>query len=145
MPLAFTLPRAGRRLRDERGQALVELALTLPILILLLVGVIKAGLWFWTDIGLTSGTREAGRLLLASKDDPTAIQDVETRLAQNLGSDIDTSKLQYSFSPAPAGGTPLWPSGTTVTMSVTYPYQINIMGVAVGDMNMRSSAQVRVQ
>jgi Flp pilus assembly protein TadG len=137
--------RTGRPIRGDRGQALVEFAILVPVLLLLLVGVIQVGFWFWTDIDLQSGTREAGRLLSASKNDASAIQDAENRLAQNLDSDIDPSKLRYSFNPAPAGSTPLWASGTTVTMTVSYPDQLNVMGVAIGDPNMTTAAQVRIQ
>ena len=34
---------SGRKRRGERGQSLVELALTLPVLLLLLVGVAELG------------------------------------------------------------------------------------------------------
>lgn len=144
MCLARTLAGANRRSRDERGQSLVEFAVVLPILLLLLVGVINVGFWFWSDIGLTSATREAGRLLISSSNDSNAVQDVENRLAANLGSDIDPTKLQYSFTPAPATGTPLWPSGTTVTMKVVYPYPLSMLGISMAS-NMTTAAQVRVQ
>src|SRR5947208_2445894 len=145
MSVRRTAALAGRRIRDQRGQALVEFALLLPLLALILVGVIEVGIWIFTDVDLSSGTREAGRLLSSSKDDSSAIQHVEDRLAQNVSSEIDTSKLQYSFNPAPASSTPLWPSGTTVTMTVNYPDQLNVMAIALGQPNMTTSAQVRIQ
>jgi Flp pilus assembly protein TadG len=140
-----TAARAGRRILDERGQALVEFALLAPVLVLILIGVIQVGTWIFTDVNLSSGTREAGRLLANSKNDAAAIADVENRLKQNLDSGIDTSKLQYSFSPTPAGSTPLWPTGTTVTLTVSYPDQMRVMGVPLGSPNMTASAQVRIQ
>jgi Flp pilus assembly protein TadG len=132
-------------MRDERGQVLLEFAVLMPVLLLLLVGVIEMGTWLWADVDLTAGTREAGRLLSNSTNDSNAIQHVEDRLVQNLDSEINTSKLRYSFSPAPASSTPLWPSGTTVTMTVTYPDQLNVMGITASDPNMTASAQVRIQ
>jgi Flp pilus assembly protein TadG len=130
---------------DERGSVLVEFALVLPILLVLLVGIIQVGIWLVTSIDLQGGAREAGRLLITSANDATAVQDVEAMLTQNVGSEIDTSKLAYAFSPVPAANPPLWPSGSTVTMTVTYPDQMNIMGIALGAPNMTTSAQVRVQ
>jgi Flp pilus assembly protein TadG len=132
-------------MRDERGQVLLEFAVLMPVLLLLLVGVIEMGTWLWADVDLTAGTREAGRLLSNSTNDSNAIQHVEDRLVQNLDSEINTSKIRYSFSPAPASSTPLWPSGTTVTMTVTYPDQLNVMGITASDPNMTASAQVRIQ
>lgn len=144
MSLARTVALAGHRTRDERGQSLVEFAIVLPILVLLLVGIVNVGVWYWSDIDLTSATREAGRLLISSSNDPNAIQDVENRLAANLGSEVNPSNLQYSFSPAPASTTPLWPSGTTVTMNVVYPDPMSVLGIAMAS-SMTTSAQVRVQ
>jgi Flp pilus assembly protein TadG len=80
--------RARRRIDDEHGHALVEFAVMLPVLMLVLVGVFNVGSWIWADIDLASGTREAGRLLLASKDDSSAIQHVEDRLVQNLNASL---------------------------------------------------------
>jgi Flp pilus assembly protein TadG len=121
------------------------MALVLPILSVLLVGIIQVGIWLVTSIDLQGGAREAGRYLVTSSSDTTGVQDVESMLAQNVGSEIDASKLAYSFNPPPAASTPLWPSGSTVTMTVTYPDQLNIMGVALGAPFMTTSAQVRVQ
>jgi Flp pilus assembly protein TadG len=137
--------RATARTRDEEGQSLVEMAICLPILLVLLVGIIQFGTWFWTGTNLSSATREAGLLLAASKNDPNAEQDVENRLAANLDSEIDPTKLSYSFSPHPAASTPLWSSGETVTMTVSYPDQLNLMGVPLGGSAITSTAQVRMQ
>ena len=49
------------RTRDTRGQALVEFALVLPLLILILMGVMQFGLLFWTQITLTQIARDTGR------------------------------------------------------------------------------------
>jgi Flp pilus assembly protein TadG len=117
----------------------------LPVLALILVGVFEVGSWLLTDGNLTSGTREAGRLLASSKNDSSAMQDVEARLVQNLDSDIDPSKLTYTFKPTPASSPPLWAAGTTVTLTVSYPDQLNVMGIPIGDPNMTTSAQVLIQ
>lgn len=58
------LVRARGRLRigpDESGQGLVELALVLPVLLIILVGIMEFGLTFNNVISLRQGAREAGR------------------------------------------------------------------------------------
>lgn len=54
-----------RRRRDladaPRGQALVEFALVLPILVLILLGIMQFGLLFWAQITLTQVARDTGR------------------------------------------------------------------------------------
>ena len=57
--LAFRI--RTRRNRDTRGQALVEFALVLPVLVLIMVGVMQFGILFWTQITLTQIARDTGR------------------------------------------------------------------------------------
>lgn len=57
--LAFRI-RNGRN-RDTRGQALVEFAMVLPLLVLIMLGVMQFGLLFWTQITLTQIARDTGR------------------------------------------------------------------------------------
>ena len=48
-------------LRSERGQGLVELALVLPLLILLLAGTVDLGRAFFSYIEITNAAREGAR------------------------------------------------------------------------------------
>jgi len=48
-------------LRSERGQSLVELALVLPLLILLLMGIADLGRAFYSYIEITNAAREGAR------------------------------------------------------------------------------------
>jgi hypothetical protein len=57
----LTLRFRSRRARDDRGQALVEFALVLPILVLIMLGVMQFGILFWTQITLTQVARDTGR------------------------------------------------------------------------------------
>ena len=49
----------GQRLRSRRGQALVEFALILPVLLLLTLGVVDGARVFTAQVSLTNGVREA--------------------------------------------------------------------------------------
>lgn len=64
----MSLWRTGRRpelgnkwLGDTRGASLVELAFALPILIMLLVGMVSAGIAYNHQLALTHAAREGGR------------------------------------------------------------------------------------
>ena len=48
-------------LADESGATAVEFALTAPIFIMLLFGIIECGLALWTQFGLQYGTEAAAR------------------------------------------------------------------------------------
>jgi len=52
----------------ERGAALVELALVLPLLLLILVGIVELGLLFYNQQVLTNASREGARSGIARFD-----------------------------------------------------------------------------
>jgi len=57
--------------RGERGAAVVEFALVVPLLLLLLFGIIDYGLWFNESLNVRQGVREAARAgVVQSFDDP---------------------------------------------------------------------------
>jgi Flp pilus assembly protein TadG len=49
----------GRTLSDEKGQGLVELALVLPLLLLILLGIADLGRAFYYTVMITGAAREA--------------------------------------------------------------------------------------
>ncbi len=51
----------GARYRDERGTSLIEFALTAPVFVLLLTGVVECGVLLWTQLGLQHGVDMAAR------------------------------------------------------------------------------------
>lgn len=53
--------RRVERARPDRGAALVEMALVLPLLLMLLIGIVSAGIAYNHQLGLTHAAREAGR------------------------------------------------------------------------------------
>jgi Flp pilus assembly protein TadG len=51
----------ARHRSSTRGQSLVELAIVLPVLLLLLMGILQLGFLLFTQVGLTNAAREAAR------------------------------------------------------------------------------------
>ena len=67
--ITCTAPPTGlRRVQGDDGAALVEFALVLPLLLMLLLGMVGAGLAWNQQLQLTHATREAARL---RRDGPT--------------------------------------------------------------------------
>lgn len=58
---SFGPPRMGRKSRGLRGQSLVELAMVLPFLLLILVGVIDLGRMFFAYAAISNAAYEAAR------------------------------------------------------------------------------------
>lgn len=113
-----------RRLRDERGVALVEFVLLFPVLLLLLMGIIQTGIFLFTMVDVRQAAREGGRVLTISRNDSNGLQTVEHKVAASVGNEVDTTKLSYAFSSQPP-----WAPGTVVTMTVTFPDSLNVMGI----------------
>ncbi|MBS8225599.1 TadE/TadG family type IV pilus assembly protein [Vannielia litorea] len=61
--LAHIIRRAGRFTRDTRGAALVEFAISLPLMLLIFAVTIEGGRLFWAYQTTASGVRDAARYL----------------------------------------------------------------------------------
>lgn len=81
-------------LKDDRGQALVELALIMPLLIMLLFGVIEFGRVFNAYLTVTSASREGARAATLGADNSTIQQKVKEATPH-----FDQSKLTVDIVP----------------------------------------------
>ena len=68
---------------DERGQSVLEVALAIPILLLVVVGIVDVGRIFGAKTALTNATREAAAL--AARDPQASLEDVCQRARDELG------------------------------------------------------------
>jgi Flp pilus assembly protein TadG len=96
---------------SERGVAAVELAIVLPILLIILLGIIDFGIYFYNDLQLTHAARDAARELSVNNPDgaDTAINEAAGRL-------VSTSAPNAAWpTPLPASGEPI-----TITVTATY-------------------------
>lgn len=65
-------PQLDRRRPEEAGQALLELALVTPVLVLLVMAIFQFAFVLETQMGLENAVREAARRVAAAKPPPTA-------------------------------------------------------------------------
>ena len=56
--------------KNERGAALIEFALVLPILVVLLMGILEFGWWLNGWIVITGAAREGARAAVVAQDNP---------------------------------------------------------------------------
>ena len=69
------LRRRRKRLRGESGQALVEAALVIPVLLLLAFGVVMAGRVSHAKIAVQAAAREASRTLATASSEQAGLAD----------------------------------------------------------------------
>jgi hypothetical protein len=119
--------------RDE-GQATVELALVLPVLVMLLMLVMQVGLVVRDQVMLIHAAREGARAA-AVEDDPGA-----ARTAALAGARLDPDRLEVTTR-GRAG------PGSYVTVTLTYPSltDLPLVGRLVGDIELEASATMRVE
>ncbi|MFN0085069.1 MAG: TadE/TadG family type IV pilus assembly protein [Blastocatellia bacterium] len=142
----------GRRGRGERGAQLVELAIVLPVLLLLVAVIVEFGQSFYTYTTLAKATRAAARYL-SSKPTTTAEQDTAKRMAvcgnpssctsqSPVISGLTTSNIQISMT-----GSVNFPNTITVRV-VGYRYQPILMfgyygGSSLSDVEVSPSTTMR--
>jgi Flp pilus assembly protein TadG len=128
-------------LRSDRGQAAVELALVLPILVALLLGIVQFGIVWNNYVTLTDATRAGARAAAVGRfaADPVGSA---TAAVRNSAGTLNQAKLSVSV-PTPPGG---WSTpGTTVTVTATYPYSFSILGFKVKSGTLTSTTQERLE
>jgi len=102
-----------RSQKKNRGQAIVEFALILPIFILILFGIVEFGMVFNQYLVVTSASREGARIAALGGTDAETVAIVNTAAAS-----INTGQLTTVISPQ------VRVRGQSVSVRVTNPVAI---------------------
>ena len=127
-----------KRIRNnEEGQALIEFTLLAPILFLILFGIIQFGIAFMNSVALSDAVRVGARKATVSRtlSDPTAATQAAVTGA---ATDLNPSKVTVTV-------TSSWQPGDNVTVSATYPYTINLLGLVIASGDLHSATTERVE
>jgi len=127
--------RATRVVREERGQALTEFALVLPVLVILVLGIVQLGITLNQYLTLTDAVRAGVRQASVSRgaEDPARAAADALRAA---ASDLDGVEVSVSST---------WQSGAPVTVTARYPYSLDILGLVVRSGKLTSTTTGRVE
>lgn len=145
--MAMTSLRMRRRARREDGQAYVEFALVLPLLLLIVMGIIQFGTVFKDYIALTDAVRVGARQAAISrsiKPVTDRIPLVEQKMKASAGT-LDTSQMVIQVTPPIDPQTGDWIGGDDVIVRASYPLEINLFGLVVFDSTMNSRTTERVE
>jgi Flp pilus assembly protein TadG len=128
-----------KRLRSNSGQAMVEFALIVPILLVLMLAIFQFGVIFNDKVQVTNASRDAVRKAAVSR---TAANGVADAIAAAKASAPSLNKANMMVSVSP--GQP-WTVGQDLTVTVTYPGHISILGIAVWSGLLTATTSVRVE
>ena len=106
-----------RQPRRGKGQAAVEAALVLPVLLVMLLAVLSLGMLFTVELVITNASREGARYGAIGKSQPE-IEDLVTGYLEQAKLTAASASLEVKG----AGGL----SGTDVQVQITYPVQLYI-------------------
>jgi Flp pilus assembly protein TadG len=125
---------AARRPAAERGQSTVELALLLPVVVLLLLAVLQVGSLGRDLLLVTHASREAARAAAVDADPGAA------RRAAIASSGLDADRVEVRVSGRDGPG-----SRVRVTVSYRAPTSVPIVGGLLGDRLLQDSVTMRVE
>ena len=123
--------RRRRRRRAERGQSTVELAVALPVVLLVLLATVQVGLVVAAHVRTVHAAREAARAVAVDGGPGVAARAVAATGAVGCRSEVTRP-------PAP---------GATLTVVVTCPVatDVPLVGPLVPDATVRARASMRVE
>lgn len=134
-----------RRKNGEKGQALAEFALLIPIFLILLFAIVDFGMGFYSWITVTNAAREGARL--------GSVQATEVEIVDRVyqTSDLPDEATQMTVTVTNAQGQP----GESVVVEVDYDYDLItplaglvqfVSGDAIGPtLGLSSTAEMRLE
>jgi Flp pilus assembly protein TadG len=124
------------------GQAMVELAIVLPVLLMLVLGIIQFGILFNNYQTLTDAVRAGARQAAVSRTLPNPAGSAEARVRSAASGSLsdagDPAILVVTVTSAFA-------QGSDVTVKATYPYSLKLFGVPVKNGRLISETTERVE
>ena len=136
--MRFALPRALSRFAEEPGQSLIELALVLPVFLLLVFGFIS---FVMVIYGLSNATY-ASRLLIryacvhsSTSYKPISSSDVTAIVAPYMNNFPSNT---YTITPSWSTGSPTLGGNATVSIAITY--HITLPGFTLSPLTVQTSA-----
>ena len=156
--------RGLRRSRSEKGQALVEFALVLPVLMLIVLGIIKGGALYNNYLQLTDAVRTGARQLAIERGQTSPCGDaaneaissaggltpasISISMTENPEATGDPVGATYSTT-GPPMGTGACPftlvSGSAATLTATYPCDLGLLGISFSPCTLSATATERVE
>jgi Flp pilus assembly protein TadG len=123
------------RARGDEGQSSVELALSLPFVLGLLLALVQAGLFVRDQVMVDHAAREAARVAAVSGD----VGRIRTAAA-GASDALDAARLSVQV-----GGR--GPPGSTVRVDVGYddPIRVPVLGVVRSSVRLSASASIVVE
>jgi Flp pilus assembly protein TadG len=124
---------------SEGGQALVEFVLGLPMLLMVLLVIVQFGMVMNDYVEVSQAARSGARKASVSRK-AEAPATVAMAAARDSAFNLDQDDLDVAVTPEGS-----WLKGNPVSVRVSYPYKINVLGLVIQEGSMTFEATARVQ
>ena len=141
--------RWGAARLDERGQALAEFALVLPLILFFIASILEFGRAWNIKQAVTDAAREGARYTVVRDVDITSLADVEAKIEERLMlASIETSDISFS-STDPVCAIPadcfhnVTGYGRDMTVHVSTQHRMGLVHVLLGWAGVPSTVTIR--
>jgi len=118
---------------------MTELALVLPILVVLVLGIAQFGVAFNNYVTLTDAARAAARKGAVSRNSSSPASDCQTA-GYSAGGNLKNPGSDFKLTCSSA-----WTIGSDVTVTASYPYSISLLGWVVKSGSLTTTMKERVE
>jgi Flp pilus assembly protein TadG len=126
----------------ERGQAIVEFAIVVPLLVLTLTAILQFGIAFTHYVTITEAARNGARAaVVARADGLSAMEDRAEAAARRSAPDLQDDAGFRVVTSAPDGAE----AGRDVTVTVEAPLRLSLIGLPVVNTTMESRTTMRIE
>lgn len=141
---------------QQKGQALVELALTLPLILLLILGAVDFGRMFYHKIVITNAAREGANYLSRNHDEITETLALVSAYCADAGVTLESiAEVTANYNPVnivyeAASDFPIDEMSNVVVTIYTsedliFGFLLEALGLTDGEIIMNGSARMLVQ
>jgi Flp pilus assembly protein TadG len=130
---------------DEHGQAVTEFAVILPVLLLVLFAIFQFGVIFNNYIEVAAAAREGARKGAVSRTSGNcaAVQSLVVSSAQNAAPGLSKPRMGIVVNDTCTSNQVQ--AGADITVTVTYPWSVSLLGKVVASGNLTSATTMRVE
>ena len=141
-----------RGLRRERGQTAVEFALCVTVFFMIVFGLLKVAVIYGNYTALQHAARDGvrkGSVMRGTGDaSSTAVASAVTTAVRSSNPLLDHSKLGITVTGLDSNITPdgvLWEAHDRVSVTVTYPWKLDVIGLTVWSGTMSTTTQAIIE
>ncbi len=118
---------------------MVEFAVVIPILLMILLAILQFGIVLHNYLAVTHAADVGARRAAVSANDPNGANSAISA-ARAAAPNLSGANLGVTVSP----GAP-FTTGSDVTVTVSYPYAIDILGIVVASGNLQGTTVTRIE